>query len=126
MNTLTVQEVLELHGWLIATTGGATGLRDMRLLESAVMGCYQTFDGNMLYPTIKEQAAQIAFAICTNHPFVDGNKRVAVTAMGVMLDMNNIQLSFTQLELITLGLGIADGSLDYGHILEWICCHSAL
>ena len=123
MIILTVEEVLELHKMLVATTGGAAGVRDIGLLESAVMGCHQTFDGVMLYPTVIEKAAQIAFAICKNHPFVDGNKRAAVTAMGVMLDMNNIAISFSQAELIHLGLGLADGSLGYNDILQWIESH---
>jgi len=123
MIILSVQEILQLHEKLVAATGGASGLRDKSLLESAVMGCYQTFDGNMLYPTIIEKAAQIAFAICNNHPFVDGNKRIAVVSMLSMLRMNKVTLSFTQPELIALGLGLADGSLEYSDVLLWIRNH---
>ena len=73
-----------------------------------------------MYPTIIEKAARMAYAICKNHPFVDGNKRVAVTAMLVMLRLNGIALSFTQQELVALGLGIADGSLGYDDIANWV------
>jgi len=123
MIILTVQEVLQLHDKLAAATGGAVGIRDIGLLESAIMGCYQTFDGVALYPTIIEKAAQMAFALCKNHPFIDGNKRIVVTSMLVMPRMNKITLSFAQQDLIALGLGLADGTLGYSNVLLWIRTH---
>ena len=88
-----------------------------------ILGCYQSFDDVDLYPTIIDKAARMAYAICKNHPFIDGNKRAAVASMLVMLRLNNIQLSYTQQELIELGLGIADNSVDYEDILAWINSH---
>ena len=123
MIILTVKEVIQIHEKLTAATGGSPGLRDMGLLESAVLGCYQTFDDVELYPTLIEKAARIAYALCSNHPFIDGNKRIAITSMLVMLRLNGIALTYTQQELISLGLGIADGSLDYEYILAWINSH---
>jgi len=76
-----------------------------------------------LYPTIVEKAARMAYSICKNHPFVDGNKRAAVTSMLVMLRMNDVVSSHTQQELVALGLGIADGSIDYANIVAWIQTH---
>ena len=123
MITLTVSEVISLHDKLLTATGGSAGLRDIGLLESAVLGCYQTFDDVELYPTIIEKAARMAYAVSNNHPFVDGNKRVAVTAMLVMLRLNKVELAYTQDELIALGLGVADGSVDYEEIVSWINEH---
>ena len=123
MILLNVSEVTILHEKLISVTGGSYGLRDPGLLESAVLGCYQTFDDVELYPTLIEKAARMAFALCKNHPFVDGNKRIAVTAMLVLLRLNKITLSYTQNELVMLGLGIADGSIDYEGIITWIEGH---
>jgi len=113
MIILTVDEVIELHERIIIATGGSPGIRDIRLLESAVLGCYQSFGGDDLYPTTVEKAARIAYSVCKNHPFVDGNKRAAVTAMLVILRMNDISLKFTQRELAILGVGIADSSITY-------------
>ena len=124
MIALTTSEIIELHEKLIAATGGSSGLRDKGLLESAILGCYQTFGGDDLYPTVIEKAARLAYSICNNHPFVDGNKRVSVTAMLVILRMNDINLSHTQRELVALGLGIADGNLDYEDIVAWIHAHN--
>jgi len=123
MIILTVPEIMQIHEKLTAATGGSPGIRDMGLLESAVLGCYQSFDDVELYPTIIEKAARMAFALCKNHPFIDGNKRIAVTAMLIVLHLNSIKLTYTQQELISLGLGIADGSLDYEYILAWIESH---
>jgi len=124
MKTLTVAEIVKMHKMLIESTGGASGMRNYGLLESAVWGCYQSFGGLDLYPSVAEKAARMAYAISKNHPFIDGNKRVSVIAMLSVLRMNGIYLSFTQQELITLGLGIADGSLGYDDILAWIKAHT--
>jgi death-on-curing protein len=65
----------------------------------------------------------MAYAICKNHPFIDGNKRAAVTSMLIILRMNDIALSYTQLELVELGIGIADSSIGYETIVAWIKSH---
>jgi len=123
MITLNVAEVISLHDKLLVATGGSPGLRDIGLLESAILSCYQSFDDADLYPTVIEKAARMAYTIAKNHPFVDGNKRVAVTSMLVMLRLNNISTLFTQDELIVLGLGVADGSIGYDEIVNWIHEH---
>ena len=123
MIIIKVSEVIVLHNKLITATGGSPGLRDYGLLESAVLGYYQSFDDVELYPTVIEKAARMAYAVCKNHPFVDGNKRVAVTSMLVMLRINNITLSYTQDELVDLGLGIADSSVNHNEIVMWINKH---
>ena len=123
MIILTPDEVIELHEKLIIATGGSPGIRDIGLLESAVLGCYQAFDGEDLYPTVIEKAARIAYAVCKNHPFLDGNKRTAVASMLVILRINDIFLLYSQQELIMLGLGIADGSIAYEDIVVWINAH---
>jgi death-on-curing protein len=120
---LTVSEVAALHEKLIAATGGLSGVRDIGLLESAVFGCYQSFGDEDLYPTVIEKAARMAFAICKNHPFADGNKRTAVSSMLVILRLNNVKPEYTRDELVSLGLGIADGSVSYDDIVAWILAH---
>ena len=65
----------------------------------------------------------MAYAVCKNHPFIDGNKRVAVASMLVILRMNDITLQYTQSELVDLGLGIAENSIDYDDIVAWVNVH---
>ena len=126
MIILTVDEIITLHMKLIEATGGSDGLRDRALLESAVMNCYQIFGGEELYPGVIEKAARLAFGICANHPFIDGNMRAAVTAMLVILRLNNIPTSFSQAELVALGLGIAGGSFVYEDVAEWVREHLSI
>ncbi len=123
MTLLTVEEILRLHEKLLAATGGAAGLRDRGLLESAVYSAYAGFGAVEQYPTIEEKAARLAFSLVNNHAFVDGNKRVGILAMLVTLSLRGVSLRYTQEELIALGLGIAEGTLQYRDILTWICQH---
>lgn len=102
MKTLTVTEI---HEKIFDATGGSIGIRDIGLLEPAVLSCYQSFDGKDLYPTIVEKAARMAYMLCKNHPFIDGNKRIAVTSMLVILRMNSITLRYTQQELCCTRFG---------------------
>ena len=117
---ITVAETIELHDKIILASGGSPGMRDAGLLESAIMGCYQSFDGVDLYPSVIEKSARIAYSICKNHPFVDGNKRTAVMSMLMTLRMNDIILKYPQKDLVTLGVGIEENRIDYEGIVAWI------
>lgn len=123
MIILTVDEIIELHGKLIAATGGSAGLRDRGLLESAVYSTQSGFGDEEAYPTVNEKAARLMYSLVNNHAFVDGNKRIGVYAMLITLRVNNILLSFKQYELIELGLSVASGKTDYEEILNWIKDH---
>ncbi len=123
MILLTVDEIILLHRKLLKATGGLPGLRDRGLLESAVFGVNAGFEGVEQYPTIEEKAARLAYALVTNHAFVDGNKRVGVLAMLMTLTLNRVALQYTQQELIDLGLSAASGEAGYNEILAWIMLH---
>ena len=123
MILLTVEEVIELHEKLVGRTGGSHGLRDKSLLESAVYSAVSAFGDSEAYPSVEEKAARLMFSLTNNHAFVDGNKRIGVLTMLMTLQLNNIKLSYTQAELIDLGLSVADGSANYDAILTWIKKH---
>jgi len=123
MIILTIDEVITIHDKLVNVTGGSLGLRDMGLLESAIMSCTQTFGGEDIYPTVVEKTARMTYSICKNHPFIDGNKRVAVTVLLVTLQMNGISIKHTQQELIALGLSLANSSIDYEDVVAWVHNH---
>ena len=123
MILLTVDEIIMLHSKLLKATGGLPGLRDRGLLESAVLGINAGFENVEQYPTVEEKAARLAYALITNHAFVDGNKRVGILAMLTTLKLNGVMLRYTQQELIDLGLAAASGTIGYGKILEWIWRH---
>lgn len=123
MILLTVDEVILLHEKLIAATGGTPGLRDRGLLESAVFGINAGFEDVEQYPTVEQKAARLAYALIANHAFVDGNKRIGILSMLIILDLNRTVLQYTQQELIALGLSAAEGKSGYHEILAWIMSH---
>ena len=123
MIVLTVEEITALHAKLIERTGGSHGLRDQSLLESAVYSALSAFGDREAYPTVEEKAARLMFALTNNHAFVDGNKRIGVFTMLMTLQLNSINLHYTQGELVSLGLLVAAGEMDYESILAWILEH---
>lgn len=123
MTLLTVEEIVNLRDKLIIKTGGLNGVRDIGLLDSAVFNSYSEFDGIESYPTIEEKAARLAYSIVNNHAFIDGNKRIGILIMLMTLKLNNIDLTYSQQELIYAGLSLADGRYQYDDILEWILNH---
>ncbi|MBE7058095.1 MAG: type II toxin-antitoxin system death-on-curing family toxin [Ruminococcaceae bacterium] len=123
MILLTVEEITALHNKLIDRTGGTHGLRDQSLLESAIYSAISGFDGSEAYPTIEEKAARLMYSLTNNHAFVDGNKRIGVFTMLMTLQLNNVKINYTQAELISLGLSLAEGKTGYIEILDWITKH---
>lgn len=123
MIRLTVEQVRMLHRDLIAETGGIEGVRDEGLLDSALQLPFQTFDGQSLYPSIQQKAARLCSSLVNNHPFVDGNKRIGIHTMLVFLAANGVELFYTQEELISLGLSLAEGKLTCDDVLRWITTH---
>jgi death-on-curing protein len=87
---LTVEAVKAIHREVLAVHGGAAGIRDETLLESAVAAPQATMMGQPLISDPIEIAAAYLFYICRNHPFVDGNKRTALAACLVFLDANQL------------------------------------
>lgn len=123
MMLLTTEEIVLMHDCLIAKTGGAHGLRDANLLESAVWSVNAGYEDFEQYPSIEEKAARLAFALVENHAFIDGNKRIGLLAMLTTLKENDVELQCTDLELVELGLSIANGTSKYDEILRWILSH---
>ncbi|MFN7917660.1 MAG: Fic family protein [Vicinamibacterales bacterium] len=74
MRYLTLGEVVTLHRRVLAQSGGASGIRDLGLLESALAQPKASFDGHDLHPTLIDKAAALGLALVANHAFVDGNK----------------------------------------------------
>lgn len=112
------ETILKLYEMMTDATGGTIGIRDEGMLLSALEAPFQTFANTDLYPNILNKAARLGYGLVANHPFVDGNKRIGVFVMLVFLDLNGIHLEFTDNEIITLALNIADGSYKYEDILR--------
>jgi death-on-curing protein len=124
MKRLTKAQVIKMHRLLIQETGGSEGIRDEGLLDSALNAPFQTFDGEDVYKTVQAKAAKLGFFLINNHPFIDGNKRIGTLVMLVFLEINGIEIKCTDDELIKLGLGLADGTVNNKDLLGWIIEHS--
>lgn len=107
---LTLDEVLALHADQLERYGGALGLRDVALLESAVGTPQATFGGGFLHPTLAEMAAAYLFHLVQNHPFVDANKRTGLAAAIAFLGLNDVWLAAPEDELVALVLRVAAGN----------------
>lgn len=123
MKRLSKEQILMLHSQLIEEYGGSDGVRDYNLLDSALENPFQSFGGEELYPTLQAKAARLGYGLIKNHCMIDGNKRIGIHAMLVFLAINGIEIDYTQKELYETILAIADGSLEYEYLLEWILEH---
>ena len=123
MKILTKHQIVLLHEQLINETGGANGLRDEGMLESAISAPFQEFQAFSPYPTIQQKAARLAYGLIMNHPFVDGNKRIGAHVMLTLLMLNGIELEYTQQELSDVVLQVAAGKSGYDELLTWILNH---
>ena len=120
---LTVDQLLALHQAVIADTGGATGIRDRGGLESAAAQPMATFDGIELHVNLPAKAAALAVSLALNHPFVDGNKRVAHAAMEVFLVMNGFEIKASVDAQEQLMLEVAAGNRTREELTVWLEQH---
>lgn len=105
---------------MIERFGGSSGIRDFNRLESAIFLPKQTFDQVELYPGIIEKAAILCFAIVTNHPFIDGNKRTGHHVMDLFLRINGYKLESNVDDEEKAILKIASGQWKKGDLIQWL------
>ena len=120
------EKVKLLHQLMAEATGGSVGVRDEGLLDSAIEGAFATFDGVELYPSKEEKAAKLGYSLIPKHAFVDGNKRIGVYVMLSFLELNGIHIEAADKDVVSLGLGVADGSMEQKDILDWIHKHKII
>lgn len=120
---LTPQQVLFIHARLIDSTGGGHGVRDLGLLQSAVARPQATFDGQDLYPDPFSKAAALMASLAGNHPFVDGNKRTAITAASLFLQLNGYRVETTSAELERFTLWVVIDNPEIEVIAAWFKAH---
>jgi len=120
MKNISIDLVLNLHQKTIELHGGIYGIKNKDALISALENPFATFDGVELYPTITSKISIMTYSVINNHPMHDGNKRLGIGLMLVLLKKNNIQIKYTQKELIDLGLSIAKNECKTKDINKWI------
>lgn len=120
---LSMEQILRLHASLIETYGGAAGIRDVGLLQSALAMPQASFGGQVLHPTVFDQASAYLYHLVQNHPFIDGNKRIGAAAALVFLAMNDIQIASDEDGLVALTLSVACGETGKTTIAQWFKDH---
>ena len=120
---LDVHDVLILHAEQAALYGGACGVRDAGLLESAIAQPQTMFGGEYLHKDIFEMAAAYMFHIVQNHPFLDGNKRTGAVVAMVFLDINGIEIDAAKGSIYDLTMSVATGKTGKTEIAEFFRLH---
>ena len=123
MKRLTKAQILQLHSDLIQAFGGTEGIRDEDILDSALNAPFQTFSGQDVYPSLHQKAARLGYGLICNHAFLDGNKRIGAHVMLVFLALNNLEIRYTQEELIRVVLDVASGNASSEDLAQWLYEH---
>jgi death-on-curing protein len=116
---LSVDQVLALHKELVADFGGSIGLRDRGALEAAVARPMATFGGEDLYVDLADKAAALMHALVLNHPFIDGNKRIAAHAAELFCLLHSETLLASDDDLIAVTLEAAEGKIAVEALAIW-------
>lgn len=120
---LDVGVVLTIHERMIQEFGGGNGPRDQGLLESAVAMPSAAFSGQFLHDDLPAMTGAYLFHLCKNHPFVDGNKRVALASAITFLLVNDHELTCSKPDAEQLTLGVADGSISKDEAIAFFRKH---
>jgi len=116
---LTLSELLLILDDQIQNYGGLYGIRDINLLSSAIYMPESSFQGSYLHETVPAMAAAYAFHICQNHPFIDGNKRVALASSLVFLDINGYELNCGDETLYKKIMDVAKGETKKEELIKF-------
>ena len=120
---ISFEEAIQIHELLIQKFGGSAGLRDPEALKSALARPYQTIEEQDLYPSPEEKAAALLESIISNHPFLDGNKRLGFVLMKLILLEAGLSLSSVHGEVYKFIIKVASGEHDINSITNWIKFH---
>lgn len=114
------QTVLNFHRDLIKTYGGEQGIRDERLLESALAQPQASYKAKYVHDSIFMMAAAYGYHLCNNHPFVDGNKRTALVAIYTFLYVNGYQLQADKHSLYAIIYDLAEGKVEKKELTHFL------
>ena len=113
--------VFAIHDEQLAEHGGATGVRDMGLLESALARPRNRYAyGRISLPAL---AVSYAYGIAKNHPFVDGNKRTSLVVAELFLLLNGVELTATNESIVITWLKLAAGEMSENRLARWVSEH---
>jgi death-on-curing protein len=117
---VSLEQVRELHALQVRRFGGPAGLRDRGALEAAVARPQMTFGGEDLYPDVEAKAAAVMHSLVMNHPFADGNKRTGAAAAELFMNLNDVELTAGDDELVEVALAVARGEVAAEALAIWL------
>lgn len=117
---LSTADAIEINKRMVARFGGACGVRDAEMLDSAIAQPAASFGGDDLYATLPEKAARYAIGITLNHPFIDGNKRTAAGCIAAFLAINGVSFNPETGVLADKVLALASGELSPDEFSLWV------
>ncbi len=113
-------QVLAVHDAAISRFGGAAGIRDEGLLDSALARPFSSFGGVDVFPNDVAKVCAMAHGIISNHPFVDGNKRTGAAVLGMVLRSNGMRFKPRHEDFCSVILGVASGEVSLESLTEWV------
>lgn len=116
------ETVLGLHGQLLAAFGGALGIRDEGLLDSALARPENLFAYGRA--TLYDLAATYAYGLVKNHPFVDGNKRTGFAVAAIFIELNGERFAASEADVVVRTLGLAAGEISESEYAAWLKANS--
>ncbi len=120
INFIPKELILYFYDQLIQQYGGTHGIRDEKMLDSALQQPKATYNGKYLHDTIIKMAAAYGFHLCNNHPFVDGNKRIALVTMDIFLQRNGFEIIATEKETYKTIIKLSSGQLSKTNLINWL------
>ncbi len=112
--------ILYFYEQLLQTYGGTYGIRDEKLLDSSLEQAKATYDGDFLHDTLMKMAAAYGYHLCNNHPYIDGNKRIALVAMDVFLQRNGFEIIASEKETYKIMIQLSSGLLSKKDLMTWL------
>jgi|SRR6056297_257294 len=112
--------ILFFHEQLVKIYGGSFDIRDENLLDSALEQPKATYQGEYLHDSLLKMAAAYGYHLCNNHPFIDGNKRIAFVAMDTFLQKNNLEITASEKETYKMMIQISSGQLSKKELTLWL------
>ena len=123
MITLTKDQIIMLHNAIYERYGGALGVLNEGMLDSAVQAPFQTFGGEELLPDTKDKIIRLAYGLIKNHSFIDGNKRIGALVLLTLLELNGYHVHATNEDFIDIIMGIAASEKDDTDLKNWVDEH---
>ena len=123
MITLTKDQIIMLHNAIYERYGGALGVLNEGMLDSAVQAPFQTFGGEELLPDTKDKIIRLAYGLIKNHSFRDGNKRIGALVLLTLFELNGYHVNATNEDFIDIIMGIAASEKDDTDLKNWVDEH---